>query len=262
MILLAVPTQSLREVLTKFRDQIKGHHVLVSASKGIELKTYKLPIDIISDVLGTPFRERTVVLSGPSFAVEIMERQPTAVSIGSENRDLVGEVQEIFHSPIFRAYGVFDPTGLEVAGALKNVIAIASGACGGLGFKLNSRAALITRGLSEITRFGIKLGANPLTFKGLGGVGDLFLTASSEESRNYRVGFLLGQGKSLPTILQTLGSIAEGVATTQAAYDLAQKLGISAPITTAVYSVLYGGESIKEAVVKLISSGSKDEFDY
>lgn len=260
LIILAVPTQAARSVLQSIKPYISAETIVVSAAKGIENQTLALPLDIIKDVLGEKHGEKAVVLSGPSFAAEVIARQPTAVSLGSYSEKAALAVQAIFHTPYFRAYTSDDPVGLEVAGALKNVIAIAAGACAGLNFQQNSQAALLTRGLAEITRIGVRLGAQPLTFTGLGGVGDLFLTCSSTKSRNYSVGYRLGRGEELPHVLKTLGSVAEGVATSKAAWQLAQKLSVDAPITEQVYAVLYGGRPIKEAVMALMTREAKPEL--
>ena len=199
-------------------------------------------------------------LSGPSFAIEVAARQPTCVTVASLSTERAHRTQRLFHAPFFRVYDISDPIGLEIAGALKNVIAIASGACAGAGFQLNARAALISRGLAEITRFGLALGANPLTFAGLSGVGDLFLTCTSEKSRNYTVGYRIGQGESLQYITDTLGSVAEGVTTTKAAYEMAKRLGVDSPITDAVYSVLYEGKNYKVAMLELMSREPSQEL--
>lgn len=260
-IVLVIPTQFLRScLLEQLKEKINKTHLLICASKGVEISSLKLPLEIIEDVLGKDISKQTTIISGPSFAIEVAQKIPTAVACAGTNPNAVLATQKLFHSPVFRVYSSEDPTGLEIAGALKNVIAIASGACMGLGFQNNSRAALITRGLAEITRFGVALGAKALTFSGLGGVGDLFLTCSSEKSRNFRVGFKLGEGKSLETTLTEIGSTAEGVATAKAAYLLSQKLKIKAPITREVYLVLYENKSIRAAVQDLITREAKPEF--
>lgn len=260
LVVLAIPTQSMRTVLERVRPLIAADSILVSAAKGIENNTLALPMDIIKDVFSRDHSESSVVLSGPSFAAEVIAMQPTAVSLGSYSGKAALKVQSVFHTPYFRAYTSDDPVGLEVAGALKNVIAIAAGACAGLGLQQNSQAALLTRGLAEITRIGVRLGANPLTFTGLGGVGDLFLTCSSKKSRNYSVGYRLGQGEALPHVLGTVGSVAEGVATSKAAWELAKKLNVDAPITEQVYAVLYEGRPIGDAVKALMTREAKPEL--
>ena len=260
MLILAVPTQFMRETLEPIKSFIKSK-LLVCVSKGIEIDSLCLPSDILTSVLGEEVREHAAYLSGPSFAIEVMERQPTAVTVASFNPKLCEKVQDIFHSPRFRVYLSEDPVGVEIAGALKNVMAIAAGACSGLGFKSNTLAALVTRGLAEISRIGTCLGANSLTFKGLAGIGDLMLTCSSEKSRNFRFGSLLASGKSIKEAQEELGSIAEGVATTKAAFLLAEKLGVRAAIISAVYSVLYEGCDLEKAVETLLSASAKSELE-
>lgn len=255
------PLQTMREVLAGLKPHWRDELLLVCAAKGIEVGTEKLPRDIIADVLGAQRANTSVFLSGPSFASEIAARQPTCVVASSLDARRAHWAQELFHAAHFRVYTSDDPIGLEVAGALKNVIAIAAGATVGIGFQMNSRAAVITRGLAEMTRIGVKLGANPLTFNGLGGVGDLFLTCTSEKSRNFMVGYRLGKGESLDEVLNTVGSVAEGVATTKAAHALATSLGVDAPIITEAYKVLYEGKPIAQAVMDLLTREAKPEFD-
>ncbi|MBI2602051.1 MAG: NAD(P)-dependent glycerol-3-phosphate dehydrogenase [Deltaproteobacteria bacterium] len=261
-VVLATPTQWLRAVLEKIKYPLKDANFIVSVVKGLEIGTECFPSQIVGQVVGEDVLEKLAVLSGPSFAIEVAEGQPTGVSAGSRNLAIAKHAQELFHSPQFRVYTSNDPVGLEVAGALKNVIALASGACSGLGFQNNSRAALITRGLAEITRIGVALGANPLTFKGLGGVGDLFLTCSSEKSRNFTVGYRLGKGERLDEVLRTLGSVAEGVATAKAAYSLVQRLGVRAPIITVVYEVLSQKKPLKNAAEELTHADARHELEF
>lgn len=262
LIVFALPTQALRQVLQGIKPFVKKDTVLVSVAKGIELETEFFPSQIIEDELGSHLCSQLAVLSGPSFAIEIAEGQPTGIAVASKNPAAAKKVQEIFHSPLFRIYTNNDPIGLEVAGALKNVISLAAGACTGLGFQNNSMATLITRGLSEITRIGVILGANPLTFNGLGGVGDLILTCSSQKSRNFTVGLRLGKGEKLEDILKSLNTVAEGVTTTCSAYKLCKRLGARAPIITSVYQVLYEKKPLKEAVVELTNGDAKDELEF
>lgn len=260
VIILAVPTQALRAMLTTWKGMIRNESLIICAAKGIETNTLKLPLSIVSDVLGEEIGSLSVVLSGPSFAVEIMDGQPTCVSLASKNNDRCVKAQQICHTPFFRCYTSDDPIGLETAGALKNVIAIAAGAAAGLGYEQNSKAALMTRGLAEITRIGLAMGANPITFNGLGGVGDLFLTCTSQKSRNFTVGYQLGEGKKLENILNDLGSVAEGVSTTAAAYALAEKLNVDAPIIKEVFQVLYCQKDIKDTVRDLLNRTPKPEI--
>jgi glycerol-3-phosphate dehydrogenase (NAD(P)+) len=258
-IIMATPTQFMRDTLLKLAPYVTDRHRIILANKGIEISSLKLPLQILTDVLGEEAENRTTILSGPSFAVEIMEGHPTAVAVGAFKRETALDVQELMHSAQFRVYTADDPMGLEVAGALKNVIAIAAGACAGLGLQQNSRAALLTRGLAEMTRFGVAMGANPLTFNGLGGVGDLFLTCTSEKSRNFTVGYRLGKGESIKDIVRTVGSIAEGVATAKAAYALAKNMNIDSPITTQVYEVLYEEKPVPQALNDLLMREAKAE---
>lgn len=261
LVILAIPTQALRSVLKQINPADLSNAILVSAAKGIEDSTQLFPLGIMGDVLGEAVGQRSVVLSGPSFAEEVAAGIPTAVSLACRDADICVRAQYYLHSPEFRTYTSDDPIGLEVAGALKNVIAIASGAAKGMGFGQNSLAALMTRGMAEITRIGLKLGANPLTFSGLGGIGDLFLTCSSEKSRNFTVGYRLGRGENLADITASLGSIAEGVTTAKAAYRLAQKLNVDAPIIEEVHAVLYLNKPIREAVNTLLTREAKPELD-
>ena len=259
-VVLAVPTQALRAMLSTWKGKLTEAPLVICAAKGIETDSLKLPAAIISDVLGDAMGDRSVILSGPSFAVEIMGGQPTCVSLASRDADRCLEAQSLCHTPLFRCYTSDDPVGLETAGALKNVIAIAAGAAAGLGYQQNSQAALMTRGLAEMTRIGLAMGANPITFNGLGGVGDLFLTCTSRKSRNYTVGFRLGQGEALEPIIRSVGSVAEGVTTAKAAFALAEKLGVDAPIIREVYAVLYEGKDIHDTIIDLLNRTPKPEI--
>lgn len=261
MIVLAVPTQFLRDVLRKLKGVIPSDALLVSVVKGIETTTECFPSQIVEQELSFP-RNSLVVLSGPSFAIEIAQQQPTGIAAASKTIANALKVQEIFHSPSFRVYTNEDPTGLEVAGALKNVISIAAGACAGLGYQNNSLATIITRGLSEIVRIGVALGASPLTFSGLGGVGDLLLTCSSSKSRNYTVGYRLGKGEKLEDILSSLQAVAEGVATAFAAHKLCKRLKVRASIINAVYKVLYEKKALQEAVHELTHGDAHSEQEF
>ena len=261
VVVQVTPTQTMREVLAQAKTGWHRGLLLVCAAKGIEIGSLRLPSGIISDVLGPEVAEQAVFLSGPSFAVEIASHQPTAVAAASRSAEAAHHAQELFHAAHFRVYTSDDPVGLEVAGALKNVVAIAAGAAVGIGFQMNSRAALITRGLAEMSRVGAVMGANPLTFKGLGGVGDLFLTCTSEKSRNFSVGYRLGRGEPLDQVLGTVG-VAEGVSTAKAAHELVTKLGVEAPIINEVYRVLYEQKPIAQAVMDLLTREAKPEFDF
>ena len=202
---------------------------------------------------------RYAVLSGPSFAAEVMDQHPTAVVLGCQDERLGARLREVFSTPFFRCYSSGDVTGVEAGGALKNVMAIAAGVCDGLGFGSNARAALITRGLAELARIGTAMGAEPLTFMGLSGLGDLTLTCTGDLSRNRQVGLRLGQGESLESIVSSLGMVAEGVKTAHAARLLALRFGTSAPITKTVCRIIEEGSSPREAVTALMTRELKKE---
>ncbi|KAH8835844.1 6-phosphogluconate dehydrogenase [Flagelloscypha sp. PMI_526] len=243
VVLFAIPTQHLRETLSKLHPHIDAncHPLLVFVNKGIEIGTNALTLEIIADTCGPAMAKAATFISGPSFAKEIVQRQPTSVSVASFTEVEADKASLLFHQPHFRCYTSADPIGLELAGALKNVYALASGLSDGLGYENNTRAMLITRGLNEMTCIGVAYGASPLTFLGLGGVGDLFLTCSSPNSRNYTVGYRLGRGESLEHIIETLGSVAEGVTTAKGVKKIIDELGVFAPITEKIYAVLYDG---------------------
>jgi glycerol-3-phosphate dehydrogenase (NAD(P)+) len=259
VVVQVTPSQTMREVFLKVKPFWRKNLLLVCAAKGIEIGTLKLPTEVIGETLGSEIAERSVILSGPSFASEVVIHQPTAVTAASHSEESAALAQWVFHAPFFRVYTSRDPVGLEIAGALKNVIAIATGACRGLGFMDNARAAIITRGLAEMTRLGVALGANPMTFKGLGGVGDLFMTCTSEKSRNFTVGLRMGQGYKLEEVLDEVG-VAEGVYTAKAAYELARKVHVETPIIDQVYRVLYEGAEVADAVKNLTEREAKWEY--
>ena len=259
-LVVAVPMQAMRSVLHPLAQQLSTSTLLICAVKGIEVASGHLPIQVYAEIFGSEISRNTVVLSGPSFAIEVAQQLPTAVVAASRNVDRTHQVQKLFHAPHFRVYTGEDPIGLEVASALKNVIAIAAGACAGLGLQMNSLAAIMTRGLSEITHLGVKMGANPITFQGLGGVGDLFLTCSSNKSRNYSLGYSLGTGASIEQALAGLGSISEGYTTAKAAHELSLKHGVETPIIQQVYEVLYESKPIKKALMELVNRDAKPEF--
>lgn len=250
VVLFAIPTQYLRNALLEIKDLLDEENLplLIFVNKGIETGTRALTLEIIADTLGQAAAKTATFLSGPSFAKEIVQRQPTQVSVTSMSIEHAQRTAEVFHQPWFRCYTGDDPIGVELAGALKNVYAIAAGISDGLGYQNNTRAGLITRCLAEMTRVGCAYGASPLTFLSLAGVGDLFLTCSSRNSRNYTVGYRLGQGEKLDVIIDTLGSVAEGVATAQGLHEIIERLGAEAyaPIAEGVYAVLYDGQTAEE----------------
>lgn len=253
-----VPTQFIRSVFSIIKSSLNNENTIVSASKGIEKKTLKTPSQILEEILG----KKVYVLSGPSFALEVAQEKPTAVTIsGPEIKDRL-LLQEVFSTSYFRVYEHDDPIGAEIGGAVKNVIAIASGICDALELGNNARAALITRGLHEIMRLGKRMGAKEITFSGLSGLGDLFLTCTSTLSRNYTVGLRLGRGETIEEISRSMRSVAEGVETSQSAMELSMKLGVEMPITEQVYQVIYQGKSPKEAAKDLMNRTLKPEFYY
>lgn len=255
-ILNVVPTQFTRSVFREAARYLSNDAVIISASKGLEQGTLLTVSDILQEVTG----KRIAALSGPSFAKEVIKKLPTAVTLASSDIATGLLLQEIFNSGNFRVYTHNDVVGVELGGALKNVVAIASGICDGLGLGHSARAALITRGLVEISRLGEAMGADPKTFAGLSGLGDLVLTCTGPLSRNYTVGVNLGKGLKLKEILTCTKSVAEGVATAQSAFELAQKKGIEMPIVEQVYKVLYEGKDPETAVLSLMNRALKAEF--
>ena len=247
-VICAVPSMHTRSVLAQALPHIRGDASLVSATKGLEPATHLRMSQVITQVLNARFVPRVAVLSGPSFALEAAQGHPTAVVLASEDAALAACLQEEFSGPTFRLYTNSDLLGVELAGAMKNVMAIAAGACQGLGLGSNSLAALITRGLAEMTRLAVALGGKPETLSGLAGMGDLILTCYGALSRNRRVGFELGQGRSLQEILAGMTMVAEGVGTTAALLALARENHIELPITHQVHSILHLGNPPREAI--------------
>jgi glycerol-3-phosphate dehydrogenase (NAD(P)+) len=260
-VVLAVPTKAIREVLRKVRECLKEPITIVTVSKGIEPDTHKRISEIIEEEMGSLLQD-VVVLSGPSHAEEVSLRHPTTVTVSSKNMKAAERIQDLFmNHHYFRVYTNPDLIGVEIGGALKNIIALAAGITDGLGYGDNAKAALITRGLAEIARLGSALGANPLTFSGLTGIGDLIVTCTSVHSRNWRAGHLLGKGKNLDEVLDSMGMVVEGVRTTKAAYQLAKKLDVKMPITEVLYDVLFNGTNPKDAVDSLMSRVKTHEME-
>jgi glycerol-3-phosphate dehydrogenase (NAD(P)+) len=261
MLLVAVPTHGLREVLRASADYIPKGIPVISATKGIEQNSLEFVHEMIAAEV--PWSKQTfVALSGPSFAREVAAGLPTVVVAAARDLNLAREVQTAFWTDDrFRVYLSDDVVGVEVGGALKNVVAIAAGASDGLGFGHNTRAALITRGLAEIARLTMKMGGDALTLAGLAGMGDLVLTCTGDLSRNRHVGFELGQGKTLTEILGGMRQVAEGVRTARSAWDLAQREGVSMPITEQVYLALYHDKPPREAVHDLMTRSAGHERD-
>ncbi len=252
LLLLVCPSQVMRRVLEQCRPALRPDCLLVSAAKGIENDTLMTMSEVLGEVLGADAAERCAFLSGPSFAKEVAAEQPTAVAVAAESESVAAIVQELFSTDYFRVYTNADVIGVELGGALKNVIALAAGVSDGLGFGYNTRAALITRGLAEIARLGEAKGALPATFAGLAGMGDLVLTCTGDLSRNRTVGMELGRGRKLNDILGSMRMVAEGVKTTLSAFQLAEKLGVDMPITEQMHQILYADKSPRQAVSDLM----------
>lgn len=259
LVVSVTPSHVVREVMSKAKPYIDENAIVTTASKGIENDTLLLMSEVLSEILPSHISKRIVALSGPSFAREVAQHFPTTVVAASEDTESCETVQSVFSSPYFRVYTSKDVIGVEMGGALKNIIAIAAGASDGLGYAHNTRAALITRGLAEISRMAIKKGSDPLTLSGLAGMGDLVLTCTGDLSRNRTVGLKLGKGMKLKDILSEMTMVAEGVKTTKSTYDLAKKINVEMPLVEAVYNILYNDLEAKEAVIGLMTRTLKPE---
>ncbi|MCC2525913.1 NAD(P)H-dependent glycerol-3-phosphate dehydrogenase [Bacillus halotolerans] len=260
-IIVAVPTKAIREVLRQAVPFMTKKAVFVHVSKGIEPDSLLRISEIMEFELPSDVRKDIVVLSGPSHAEEVGLRHPTTVTSSSKSMQAAEEVQDLFINHNFRVYTNPDIIGVEIGGALKNIIALAAGITDGLGYGDNAKAALITRGLAEIARLGTKMGGNPLTFSGLTGVGDLIVTCTSVHSRNWRAGNLLGKGYKLEDVLEEMGMVVEGVRTTKAAYQLSEKYQVQMPITEALHQVLFNGQKVETAVESLMARGKTHEME-
>ncbi|MFH1542592.1 MAG: NAD(P)H-dependent glycerol-3-phosphate dehydrogenase, partial [bacterium] len=249
-----VPTQHLRSVARQLQSQIDPKAYIVCASKGIEQKTYYLPLDILHEVLHNRYY---LALSGPNLSKEIAEGLPAATVVASSYRKASQKVQKALMSKNFRVYTNDDDLGVQIAGALKNVIAIAAGICDGLKLGNNAKSAILIRGISEITRLGVALGAKPKTFAGLSGMGDLITTCGSQLSRNHQVGEQLAKGKKLKDIQAAMKAVAEGVPTTQAAVELSKRYDLSLPITEEIYQILFKNKNPQRAIADLMAREAK-----
>jgi glycerol-3-phosphate dehydrogenase (NAD(P)+) len=261
IVLLVVPSHHMREVTRAMAADLSPETRVVSASKGIENQTQLTMSGIIRETLPEVVEQCFAVLSGPSFAREVAQGKPTVVTVASKNLACATQIQHVFATPAFRVYTNDDIIGVELGGSVKNVIAIAAGMIDGLGMGLNTRAALITRGLTEIRRLGLAMGANPRTFTGSAGVGDLVLTCTGNLSRNYTVGLKIGQGMQLSQVLAEMRMVAEGVKTARSVYALSRQKNVEMPIAHAVYHILYEGLAPQDAVYKLMTRGLKNELD-
>jgi glycerol-3-phosphate dehydrogenase (NAD(P)+) len=262
VVCMVVPSHGYRVVFEQLLPYLSKGVSIVSAVKGIENKSLMTMTQVMEETLGEQLIKQEIilaVLSGPSFAREVAQNLPTAVTIGCAKLEDAQYLQTIFGSQLFRVYAAQDMIGLEISAALKNIVAIAAGISDGLGYGLNSRAALITRGLAEITRMGVAMGADPVTFSGLSGLGDLVLTCTGNLSRNRTVGLKLGEGKLLPQVLDEMDMVAEGVKTTKSVHGLMQRMHVEMPILEQVYQILYKDKDCSEAVKDLLTRELKVE---
>jgi len=256
VVVLAVPSIHVRNTAKKMNAYVKGGQILVDVAKGIEEGTNKTLAEVIEEELPNP----VVILSGPSHAEEVAFGIPTTVLTTSHNMKYAEEVQDLFMTKEFRVYTNDDIIGVEIGGAVKNVIALASGVCDGIGYGDNTKAALMTRGMAEIVRVGLKLGGKIETFLGLTGMGDLIVTCTSVHSRNRKAGYLIGTGKTMEEAVEETGMVVEGIKACKAFYELKEELGIEMPITDALYQVLFNGKNAKEMVNKLLQRDKKSEI--
>ena len=261
-VLFVVPTKVTRLVAKEVAAVLDHKVVVMHASTGLEPDTHERLSTILEEEIPAELRSEIVVVSGPSHAEETIVRDITLISAASKDLDAAKYVQNLFSNRYFRLYTNNDVIGVETAGALKNIIAVGAGALHGLGYGDNAKAAIIARGLTEITRLGVAMGANPLTYSGLSGVGDLIVTGTSIHSRNWRAGDALGRGEKLEDIERNMGMVIEGISTAKAAYELAQELGVYMPITNAIYSVIYQGASIDEAIKGIMSGEFRHENEW
>ena len=259
LVVFAVPSHSMRLVAIEAKRLLHAGVPLCSVAKGIEVDTLMTMSEVLEDVLPVPMHPYLTFLSGPSFAKEVARGLPTAVTIAGRWERISKQVQDAFHTKAFRPYTTTDVAGVEIGGCVKNVVAIAAGLSDGMGFGANARAALITRGLAEISRLAVRKGANPMTLAGLAGLGDLVLTCSSDMSRNHTVGYELGRGRRLDDIQKEIGQVAEGVLNARSTRALARKLGVEMPLSEMVYRVLYEGQAPREAVGGLMMRETKSE---
>ena len=256
-VVLAVPSHVIRSASRSLKGLIDENIPVICIAKGIEEGSNKTLVEVIEEEIQNP----VVVLSGPSHAEEVAFNIPTTVLTSSKNMKVAEEIQDLFMTKTFRVYTNDDLVGVEIGGAVKNIIALAAGVCDGLGYGDNTKAALMTRGMAEIVRIGTKLGGKIETFLGLTGMGDLIVTCTSMHSRNRRAGILMGQGKSLQETLDEVQMVVEGITATEVAYKVSRELNIDMPITEAIYSVLYQGANPNEAVLELMTRSKKHEME-
>lgn len=257
--LMALPTKAMREVTSEIDSLIDSKKTFIHVAKGIENDTFKRVSEMIEDSISEDHNGGIGVLSGPSHAEEVVIKQPTTVAASSKDEKVSKLIQDLFMNDYLRVYTNNDLVGVELGGALKNIIAVASGIVGGMGYGDNAKAALMTRGLAEISRLGEKLGADPMTFLGLGGIGDLIVTCTSTHSRNYTLGFKLGQGQTMDEALNEMNMVVEGIYTTNSVYHLAKQQNVDMPITNALYKVLFEDNPVKDSVKDLMGRDKKSE---
>ena len=257
--LIALPTKAIRNVVTEIDQHIKTKKTFIHVAKGIENETFKRVPEMIEDSVSKNHKNGVGVLSGPSHAEEVVIKQPTTVAASSKDEHISKLIQDLFMNDYLRVYTNNDLIGVELGGALKNIIAVASGIVAGMGYGDNAKAALMTRGLAEISRLGEKLGADPMTFLGLGGIGDLIVTCTSTHSRNYTLGYKLGKGKTTEEALNEMNMVVEGIYTTNSVYHLAKSQNVDMPITNALYKVLFEDKPVKDSVKDLMGRDKKAE---
>ena len=257
--LIALPTKAIRNVVTEIDQHIKTKKTFIHVAKGIENETFKRVSEMIEDSVSKNHKNGVGVLSGPSHAEEVVIKQPTTVAASSKDEHISKLIQDLFMNDYLRVYTNNDLIGVDLGGALKNIIAVASGIVAGMGYGDNAKAALMTRGLAEISRLGEKLGADPMTFLGLGGIGDLIVTCTSTHSRNYTLGYKLGKGKTTEEALNEMNMVVEGIYTTNSVYHLAKSQNVDMPITNALYKVLFEDKPVKDSVKDLMGRDKKAE---
>ena len=257
--LMALPTKAMREVASEINEKLTTKKTFIHVAKGIENGTFKRVSEMLEDSISPEHNAGIGVLSGPSHAEEVVVKQPTTVAASSKDENVSKLIQDLFMNDYLRVYTNDDLIGVELGGALKNIIAVASGIVAGIGYGDNAKAALMTRGLAEISRLGEKLGADPMTFLGLGGIGDLIVTCTSTHARNFTLGYKLGQGESMEQALSEMNMVVEGIYTTKSVYYLAKEKNVDMPITNALYRVLFENISVKECVKDLMERDKKSE---
>ncbi|MEA1996350.1 MAG: NAD(P)H-dependent glycerol-3-phosphate dehydrogenase [Gemmatimonadota bacterium] len=261
VVVTACPSHVMRTLVGRAAGSISKGAVIVNVSKGLETGTLIRMSEVLREVIPAETGARLATLSGPSFALEVAQKLPTVITAASDNEETATFVQKLFSTPFFRVYKHDDVVGVELGGSLKNTVAIATGMIEGAGLGMNTRAALITRGLVEITRLGTSLGARAATFSGVSGLGDLVLTCTGDLSRNRRVGLRIGQGETLEEITRDTRTVAEGIKTTESAHALSLKHGIEMPITGQIYRILFKGHSVQGAIAELMNRELKQEYD-